>query len=55
MKPVVAHNALEDAKAQAIHAIEILKVLKGGATELPTGILAAVEALPGKSSEETPK
>jgi len=32
---VIAHNALEDAKAQAIHAIEILKVLKGGATELP--------------------
>ena len=43
MKPVVAHNALEDAKAQAVHAIEILKVLKGGATELPAGTLAAVE------------
>jgi DNA polymerase III epsilon subunit-like protein len=29
VKPVVAHNALEDAKAQAAHATEILRVIAG--------------------------
>ena len=29
-KPVIAHNALEDAKAQAIHAVKILNRIKTG-------------------------
>ena len=29
VKPVVAHNALEDAKAQAAHATDILRVIAG--------------------------